>query len=438
MVPSADAVARRAFVLGLDGAPCSLLRRFMAEGLMPRLARLAGDDGLVPMDSCTPTVSNVAWSCFQTGRNPGAFGIYGFAELTERRDLRIPTAADLRAPTLWRTLTRAGRRVVALGVPQTFPPPAVNGLLVSGFLAPRLEGAVHPPHWVERLREWGYRLDVDPLKARESLDHLRGDLLDGLAGRERAFEGLCDAEPWDLFVLHVMETDRINHFMWRFLETPQEPHGAFFRDFYRRLDAFIGRIADRLDDDTAFILLSDHGFCATVKEVQVNRWLARRGYLRADGDPAQGFAGVRGEAVALVPGRIYLLDGGAGEVRERLIADLRAWRDPETGRPICAEVQPREALFSGPCLEAAPHIVCHPTDGYDLKAALGPGEVFTSSPICGMHTRHDAALLIRLGGASRQAPPAAGRKPHLCDLMPTLLDLLGVEPPPDLEGRSLL
>jgi predicted AlkP superfamily phosphohydrolase/phosphomutase len=395
------------------------------------------------MNSCYPTVSNVAWSCFQTGRNPGGFGVFGFAELAPDMELRFPNASDLRSETIWQILSRADKRVISLGVPLTYPPKPIAGLLAGCFLAPALEKAVYPDSFLPRLRAWGYKLDVDPVKARESLDNLKPDLLACLAGRERTIMELWDSERWDLFVTHVMETDRINHFMWRFLEEPESENGRFFLDFYRRVDDLIGKIVARLDERTEFMILSDHGFCRTQKEAQLNRWLEEQGFLRCDAARGQGFASVTGgQAFALVPGRIHILSrelwtkgtvetAQVAPLREQIIAKLKEWTDPENGKPICETILRREEAFTGPYAERAPDILVHPHDGYDLKAALGSPQTFTHSPISGMHTYHDATLFLR----GRNIP---GPKPWIGDVMPTLLTLCGVEPPAGLDGRSLV
>lgn len=411
---------------------------------MPSLAATLEGRRLTRMNSCYPTVSNVAWSCFQTGKNPGGFGVFGFAELTKEMDLRIPNSGDLRSRTLWEILSDAGRRVIGLGVPLTHPPRPVNGIMVGGFLARDLDGAVYPADMLGRFRSWGYRLDVNPMKARKSLDYLKGDLLRCLAGRERAIKELWDSERWDLFVVHVMETDRINHFMWKFQHAPETDNGAFFLDFYRRIDELIRCITDRLDENTEFMLLSDHGFCDTRKEVQLNRWLEDKNYLAYDGEDPQGFTSVSGSsrALALVPGRIHILrkgrwtrgsvdDAAYEPLRDQLIADLKAWTDPESGDPICARVLRREEVFRGPHVSMAPDIIAHPHDGYDLKAALGQKDLFTSSPINGMHTQDDAMIFLR-------GRDLVGDAPHIWDVTPTLLQLLDVTPPGDVDGHSLL
>jgi len=442
MLRSTARPAKRVFVLGIDGVPCTLVKRFLDEGRMPNLGAVLGGGPLAVMTSCYPTVSNVAWACVQTGRNPGAFGVFGFAELTSAMELRIPNSTDLRVRTLWELLSEQGMRVIGLGLPLSYPPRPVNGILVGGFLAPKLEAAVYPPEMVGQLRSWGYQLDIDPIQARQSIDHLKDDLVQCLAGRRRTILELLDSQKWDLFAAHVMETDRINHFMWRFLGEPQTENGAFFLDFYRRLDDLIGEIADRLDSSTELIILSDHGFCSIRREGQLNRWLEEQGYLAYDG-PAEGFTSLASSsrAFALVPGRIHILRKGIWDrgtvaeddyedLRRRLIGDLERWRDPETDKPICRKVFRREEIFHGPCVDGAPDILADPENGYDLKAALGPGDVFTSGPLQGMHTYDDALLLIR-GHRLK-----ANANHNILDVMPVIFHLLGMEAPIELDGRS--
>lgn len=434
----------RVFVLGLDGVPHSLVTRFVDAGIMPCLADVMARGEAVQMDSVVPTVSNVAWGSLQTGKNPGKFDIFGFAEVDRRLELRLPNAAHLKGDTVGELVSRAGKRVVSLGVPTSYPPRVVNGLTVGGFLAPALEKAVYPPHRLGQLQALGYRLDVDPVKAREDLGFLKRELPEVLDGRRRTVEALMADEPWDLLVLHVMETDRINHFMWRLWEDGVDGEETFFEDFYRRVDAFIGWLDGRLGPQDVLVVMSDHGFCRIRREVQLNRWLTQKGYLRTAGDPGRMFAGITDDskAFALVPGRIHILRDDAYErgavtsaqyesVREELMAELAGLTDPETAQPVCRTIWKREQIFSGPYVDHAPDIVIDPHWGYDLKAALSGDEVFSQSPISGMHTYEDAFLCVRGRGLTTQ-------RRCVTDVTRSLLEILNVPVPADLDSRGVL
>ena len=433
---------RRVFVLGLDGVPWTLARRFADEGVMPNLGRLLGGGGAAQIDSVYPTVSNVAWSCFQTGKNPGRFDIFGFAEIDRRLQLRLPNGEHLLSETIEQVVSAAGGRVISLGLPSGHPPRAINGLMVGGFLAPSLERTVHPPGRLEELRRLGWQLDVDPVRARTDRDYLQRAAMELLAGRRRTADAML-AEPWDLFLLHVMETDRVNHFLWG-QWADGGPAAAFFRDFYRGVDDWLGRLDAALGDDVTLIVLSDHGFCRITAEVQLNRWLRREGCLWTAGPPERMFQAVAppSRAVSLVPGRVHLLrreafDVGtlepdeAAALRDELADKLRRWTDPASGAPVCARLLRREETFAGPYVHHAPDLLIDPADGYDLKAALSDGELFDHSPLEGMHTYRDAMLCIR----GRAVTP---ERRGITDVTRSILDLLGVPAGGDLDSRGVL
>ena len=411
---------KKIFGIGLDGFPHSLALKLMDAGRMPNLQRLAQEGSLRQIHSVYPTVSNVAWASFQTGKGPGEFGVYGFVELRPNLDIYIPGSTDLKQETIWSRLSAKGKRVVALSVPLTYPAPTVNGLLVSGFLAPRLdERAVSSPEVLRKLRWTQYEIDVDPATAHRSLDEFQKAITRVGARRQATALELMQSEPWDFFFVHVMETDRINHFMWSQQHEPDSPGGRFFFDFYGKIDEFIGKVVERLDRRTELLILSDHGFCDVKWEVQLNRWLRAEGYLDYDQAPGDRmFRAVKpgSRAVSLVPGRIHLLtkwgweigsvtDMGYESLRAEIVGKLKDLKHPDTGEAVCGRVLTRQEAFSGTHVERAPDIVIDPADGYDLKAKLGDGELFERGIICGMHTYDDAMLLTgpRLGDVAKAA-----------------------------------
>ncbi len=435
----------RVFVLGIDGVPYTLIERFCAEGIMPNLSKLHAANPPAQIDSVLPTVSNVAWACFQTGKGPGKFNIFGFVEVGRNMELRLPNAADLKSLTVQEIASAAGKRVISLGVPSSYPPREINGLMVGGFLAPQLAKAVHPPERLSQLQQLGYQLDIDPMKARQDVGYLKQAALQAFNGRRKTTEALLAEDDWDLFILHVMDTDRVNHFMWRLWEENSPGDKEFFEDFYRQVDDFIGYLTGKLGQRDLLVIMSDHGFCLIRHEVELNRWLMAQGYLKLSGDPmAEMFGAISDDskAFALVPGRIHLLAKetfGRGSVtaenyestRDEIIAKLAQLRDPQTDEPICQRILKREEAFTGPYTSQGPDIIVDPHDGYDLKASLGPGDVFSSSPITGMHTYHDAYLMAH--GAE-----LTSRRRSVTDVTRSILEALSVPVPADMDSQGIL
>ncbi len=433
-------------VIGLDGVPHSFLSEQIARGELPNLAALAADGELTSARSTYPTVSCSAWTSFVTGLNPGGHGIFGFQDRRPGSyETFITGSGQVQAPALWRTLTERGRRVLIINVPVTYPPPQVSGLLVSGFLAPRLEGATHPPQLAARLERLGYRIDIDPWRARESLDALLDDLDLTLEARIRAATELLREERWSLAMVHIMGTDRINHFMWGAWESRDPEYAPRFLDYYRKVDGAVGRLMEAAGEQSEVLVLSDHGFCLTRAEVNLDAWLRGRGWLAVLATEGASLSEVdeSTRAFSLTPGRIYLNVRGReprgalspGEeyesARDELAAELAELTDPETGEAILADVFKREEVFQGPAMAAASDLLAVPRDGYDLKSNLSSAELFTSGPITGMHTYDDAFWCAR-GRSFVHADP------QVCDGAPTVLQLLGEDLPDSLDGRPML
>src|SRR5262245_9987838 len=133
---------RRVLLLGLDGADESVLGPLCAAGRLPHLAALRRDACAAPLPSVTPPMSFPAWSSFATGRSPGEHGRFDFTQKIEGAyRIRFVNASDRAGEPFWMRASRAGRNVLCLGVPATYPPDRVNGLLVPGFDAPVSTGS---------------------------------------------------------------------------------------------------------------------------------------------------------------------------------------------------------------------------------------------------------------------------------------------------------
>src|SRR4051812_38256016 len=83
-----------------------------------------------------------------SSKDPGTLGYYGFRNRADHSYDRMTTATSLavKEPLLWDYLGRAGKKVILLGVPQTYPPRPINGLMVTDFLTPSIESPyTYPP-----------------------------------------------------------------------------------------------------------------------------------------------------------------------------------------------------------------------------------------------------------------------------------------------------
>ncbi len=421
--PVPEPVAGKVAVIGLDGVGLPLVQDLIARGLMPVLGRLVAEGTAAPMRSSIPTISSVSWTGFMTGKNPGKHGVYGFTDLKPgTMTMFFPNFGNVHGDTLWDVAGRAGKRSIVLNIPNTYPARALEGMLVSGFVAVNLQRAVYPATLLPALEADGYKIDVDYVNADQRPDHFFTDLTATLEGRRRTYLRLLREESWDLFVGVITECDRLHHYFWNQYVDPAAPHHQRFLDFYRRLDDVLGELVAALPAGIPLFVVADHGHTLIHQEFFPNAWLRQEGLLRFTSDKPKGPADIdpSSKAFVLDPGRVYLHRAGryplgtvgdaeAAELLARLTDGLLALRDPTPGAPADGRPVPRvfrrDELYHGPCLEGAPDLVIHFNDGYDPEGAMARPEVFGRSALTGhAHLRGLAVL--------PEPPRGAGRRPR--------------------------
>jgi predicted AlkP superfamily phosphohydrolase/phosphomutase len=437
---------RRVVVIGIDGTPHSFLRKHIQAGDFPHIKRIVEGGDFRRMNSVQPCISSVAWSTYMTGVNPARHRIFGFVDRKPNPfELFIPLASHMAAPPLWTIQSKAGMRVCVINVPLTYPPREVNGILIGCFLGTDVLKVAYPRELGDQLKEWDYRIDADANLGRKDKEAFFADLDVTLQRRWETARRLFDKEPWDFFQLHVMETDRINHFLWEQYDRQDPAYYGRFLDFYRKVDALVGEFYDRSEKTAEFILLSDHGFCSIKKEVYLNQWLEEKGFLQLEGASPKSVMdmGAGTAAYSLIPGRIFInLQGReqkgsvapgaqAEQVKEKVTRALLEMTDPDTGQRIIEKVLRREEIYSGPYFNEAADLVAVPYDGYDLKANVRQPNFTFKGDLVGMHTFHDAALFVK-------DRTLADREISIADAAPTILKLMDLEPLERLEGESLI
>ncbi|NQS97203.1 MAG: alkaline phosphatase family protein [candidate division Zixibacteria bacterium] len=436
----------RVAVYSIDGIPFTFIEKMTQKGVMPNLEKLFKTGRCRSMNSVYPTISSVAWSSFMTGVNPGMHNIFGFIDREPNPfDMFIPTSKAMRARTLWEYLSKAGKKVVVINVPVTYPPRRVNGILISGFLATKIDKCVYPPNYADRLKAWNYRIDADAWLGRKDKEKFMKDLITTLERRVFTAFQLMNSEEWNYFHLHIMESDRICHFLWEHWENDDPLWAHRFEDFFNQIDRNLGEFQNRLPTGTKLIVMSDHGFCTLKKEVFLNKWLTDNGYLDFVREKPESLIEITGDtrAYSLIPGRVYINLKGrewAGIVEPaseysdlcyELKEKIAAITDPDTGEQIVDKVYHREEIYRGDYLNRAADLIVIPKNGYEFKGNLTSDTLTFKGELVGMHTYDDAFLYV-------DGLRLTDRQPEIIDLLPTIFELFEIETPSIIEGKSLL
>ena len=265
-----------------------------------------------------------------------------------------------------------------------------------------------------------------------------------LAEREAMFENALAHTRRGVVACVFDTSDRVQHMFYRQLEEG----GAVIEDLYRRMDRLVGKAMEHLDAGTILLVLSDHGFCAFRRAVNLNSWLRCNGYLAMDGEAVDWS---RTRAYCLGLSGLYLnlrgrerqgvvAPGAEAEALKReLIAKLAGLEDGERGQVAIRQVYATDKLYRGPYLDAAPDLIIGYNEGYRTSwdAAVGKvtAQVIEDNPKrwSGDHSV-DPALVPGVLVSSRRLECDA---PGIEDMAPTALDLFGVTPPAWMDGKPL-
>jgi predicted AlkP superfamily phosphohydrolase/phosphomutase len=261
-------------------------------------------------------------------------------------------------------------------------------------------------------------------------------------------------------------TDRMQHMFWRYLE-PQHPanagkdvekHKHALRDLYVKMDDLVGRVMERMDDDTVLMVMSDHGFKPFRRGVNLNTWLHQNGYLALKNDTltgAQYYQDVdwsRTRAYAVGLGGIYLnvkgreakgiVEPGAEQKRlkKEIAEKLKALRDEEHDSPAIAEVYDANVIYNGPYVREAPDLMVGFKIGYRVGWDCAVGEV--SDTVISDNTKSWSGDHLMnppdVPGIFLCNRPIDVGRINIMDIGPTVLDLFGVAVPDYCDGKSVM
>ena len=129
----------RVLLFGIDGLAFRVLDPMIEQGLLPNFKRIrdTGVQGI--LKSTTPPMTPPAWMTISTGLPPAAHGVYDFWSY-DKDEQGQPQAHIVThrkgGKAIWNLLSDWGKRVIVANIPITYPPEPVNGILVSGYMAP--------------------------------------------------------------------------------------------------------------------------------------------------------------------------------------------------------------------------------------------------------------------------------------------------------------
>jgi len=215
-----------------------------------------------------------------------------------------------------------------------------------------------------------------------------------------------------LLFFYFSSVDQNSHVLWG-------RHDAELLEIYRAVDASIGEVMHR-EPAAELMVMSDHGFAAFHRAVNLNTWLISRG--------------LGSKAYALGLNGLYLVDQQVGrELRQQLLE----LRDPANGHRMISSVT--ETNPSPENRSVAPDLIVGYSAGYRASWQTALGE----AP-AGLVVDNDDAWIadhcidpLEVPAVLFTSRPIRAQAPSLKDLPVSLLELFGVSRPAHMTGRSV-
>lgn len=452
-------------VMGLDCAAPELL---LGDEKLVNLRRLMEVGCYGRLETVIPPITVPAWMCMATSRDPGMLGTYGFHNRLSYsyEEMGIVNSRSITDIAIWDQVAREGKRAHIIAVPPNFPPRKTSGYSVGCFLTPDVSPSAYtrPAQLAEEIRQLvgDYTVDVPGFRT-EDKQWLKKQIHAMTRQHFQVVRHILQTTSWDF--LHFVEIglDRMQHGFWKYhdpqhrLYEPNNPYQDVIREYYRYLDEEIGAVLELLDEETAVLVLSDHGAKRLDGGFCVNEWLIRQGLLSVDPYPEQpvplselhvDWDRTLAWSEGGYYGRVFLNVAGreprgtvAAEDYERVRDDLKARLEAtvdENGKNLGTRVFKPEEIYRQ-VRNQAPDLIVYFGDLYWRSVGkvgyktIHIHENDTGPDDCN-HSQYGAFILAAPGISLHGELDHV----HLLDLAPTLLELGGYDPLPESQGRSLL
>jgi len=291
----------RVLVVGLDGATFGIIKPMVKAGKLPNFARLMREGAHAPLKSTMPPITPCAWTSFGTGKDPSKHGLYDF-NLHEGNPEKKKSAnrSFVKAKSIWRLLTEAGKKSVVIDVPLTYPPEEISGILISRVMAPPKKNCAHPKSLYYTLRRKGFIKKIEknlpkqhgafnankeevkkkPRKiskaerrkmSKERIEKAFKNMSEEIDKNVKLASELMKKKEWDFFMAVFMSADHAGHTFWK--------DQAKVRKIYEKLDEAVGKLFGLAGKNTTKFIMSDHGFTSVPYSFNVNEWLSQKGIL---------------------------------------------------------------------------------------------------------------------------------------------------------------
>jgi predicted AlkP superfamily phosphohydrolase/phosphomutase/tetratricopeptide (TPR) repeat protein len=284
---------KRVLLVGWDSADWQMIHPLIEQGLMPTTAAMLQQGAWGNLATTRPILSPMLWNTIATGKRPAEHGVLGFTEPNEDgTGVRPVASTSRRCKALWNILTQCGLRSNIVGWYASHPAEPIAGVMASnqldqftvkdGVPSPLASGCVSPPERaaeIAELRVLPEEIDATAILpfAPDAARLIRQDkhrvgmlqhMLAQTATIHAAATHLMTSTAWDFTAIYYEGIDRFGHEFMAYHppkmgEVSQEEFEAYqhcMTGIYRFHDMLLETLLKLAGEETAVILMSDHGY----------------------------------------------------------------------------------------------------------------------------------------------------------------------------------
>lgn len=467
--------SKKVFVIGLDCATPQLIFDKHIEEL-PNIKKLINNGTYGELKSTIPPITVPAWTAMLSSKDPGQLGFYGFRNRKNYSydELFFANSTSVKSARVWDIISRKNKKVILVGVPQTYPPRPLNGYMITSFLTPDINSEYTYPKELKKEIEkvvGEYILDVRNFRT-EDKNWLLKEIYEMTEKRFKVVNYLLKNKDWDFFMFVEMGIDRLYHGFWKYCdpEHPKYEKGTKYEnailDYHKFIDTKIGKIIDSLDENTAIIVVSDHGAKKMDGGICINEWLIKEGYLKLkekevkkmqkqqnskiirlknsmidwNKTKAWGEGGYYGRLFMNVKGREtngVIPKENYEKERNKLIRKLEALTD-ENGKNINTKVYKAEEIYREVKGIPPDLIIYFGNLFWRSVGSIGINNVHTFENDTGPDDANHAEYGIFIISDSELPEKTQFSKREIYDIAPTILKLMDIKIPNDMIGKSIV
>jgi len=264
----------KTLVLALDGFDANLL----SLNEFSTLRALYRERVASPLMSTIPYTTPTAFATMQTGKDLGKHGISGFLKFDGSTKSRLYTGSDIEDRTFYEMLHEHGKKCFIMGLPYNYPPKIPGDLVFDWLSGKSNKSLVYPSRLADDFPGLAELLDFPDHAS--TLDQFMERVQSETKKSLEIIMKVIRSRKYDFCFFYVPAPDRIQHkIAVDIMEESNSNSVRIAKQTFAEIDNCIKTINSELRHDESLIIMSDHGFTTYDYQFFMNDWLRENGYL---------------------------------------------------------------------------------------------------------------------------------------------------------------